>query len=106
MSWPEVLQELEHSLWEAELVLDGDFWDQPVSSWTTPLVPLPHPSAAEAARLQELSSRCELLRRRLDGAMCDISAQLDGTRRLREGAYGYLMTQNLTPPTVAFTHFE
>jgi hypothetical protein len=97
MSWPEVLQELEHSLWEAELALDGDFWDQPASSWTPPLVPLPHPSAAEAARLQELSSRCELLRRRLESAMGDISAQLNGTRRLREGAYGYLMTQNLTP---------
>ena len=106
MSWPEVLQELEHSLWEAELVLDGDFWDQPASSWTPPTVPLPHPSAAEAACLQELSSRCELLRRRLEGAMSDISAQLDGTRRLREGAYGYLMTQNLTPSGAASTHWE
>jgi hypothetical protein len=106
MSWPEVLQALERSLWEAELVLDGDFWDQPASSWAPPLVPLPHPSAAEAVRLQELSSRCELLRRRLEGAMGDISAQLDGTRRLREGAYGYLMTQNLTPSGAASTHWE
>jgi hypothetical protein len=63
-------------------------------------------SAAEAARLQELSSRCELLRRRLEGAMGDISAQLDGTRRLREGAHGYLMTQNLTPRNAASTNWE
>jgi hypothetical protein len=27
--------------------------------------------------------------------MAGISAQLDGTRRLRQGAHGYLMTQNL-----------
>jgi hypothetical protein len=97
MSWPEVLQALERSLWETELALDGDFWEQPVPSWTPPSVPLAPPSTEEAARLQELSSRCELLERRLEGAMGDISAQLHGTRRLREGAHGYLMTQNLTP---------
>ena len=97
MTWPEMLQALAHSLSEAEQALDGDVWDQPAPSWAPPLVPLAPPSAREAARLQELSARCELLRRRLEGAMADISAQLDGTRRLREGAHGYLMTQNLTP---------
>jgi hypothetical protein len=96
MTWPEVLQTLEHSLWDAEQALNGDVWEQPAPSWTPPL-PMAPPSAPEAARLHELSSRCELLRRRLEGAMAEISVQLDGTRRLREGAHGYLMTQNLTP---------
>jgi hypothetical protein len=97
MTWPEMVQTLEHSLWEAEQLLDGDVWEQPAPSWAPPKVALGQPSAPEAASLQELSSRCELLRRRLERAMADISAQLDGTRRLREGAHGYLMTQNLTP---------
>ena len=97
MSWPEVLQALEHSLSEAEQGLDQDVWDSTAPPWAPPSVPLAPPSAEEAARLQELSSRCELLERRLEGAMGDISAQLHGTRRLREGAHGYLMTQNLTP---------
>ena len=97
MTWPEMLQTLEHSLWEAEQLLDGDVWEQPAPSWAPPLVALAHPSAPEAAHLRELSSRCELLRRRLEGAMAEVSAQLDGTRRLRDGAFGYLMTQNLPP---------
>ena len=41
MSWPEVLQVLERSLWEAELALDGDFWEQPAPSWTPPAVRCP-----------------------------------------------------------------
>jgi len=97
MTWPEMVQTLEHSLWDAEQALNGDVWEQPAPSWTPPLVPLGHPSAPEAARLQELSARCELLGRRLERAMGEVSAQLDGTRRLREGAHGYLMTQNLRP---------
>jgi hypothetical protein len=97
MTWPEMVQTLEHSLWDAEQALNGDVWERPAPSWTPPLVALGQPSALEAASLQELSSRCELLRRRLERAMADISAQLDGTRRLREGAHGYLMTQNLKP---------
>ena len=97
MTWPEMVQALEHSLWDAEQALNGDVWEQPAPSWTPPLVRLAPPSAVEAAHLRELSSRCELLRRRLEGAMADVSAQLDGTRRLREGAHGYLMTQNLPP---------
>jgi hypothetical protein len=97
MTWPEMLQTLEHSLWDAEQSLNGDVWEQPAPSWTPPSVPLGRPSAPEAARLQELSARCELLGRRLERAMAEVSAQLDGTRRLREGAHGYLMTQNLKP---------
>jgi hypothetical protein len=97
MTWPEVVQALERSLSEVEQGLDGDVWDLRAPSWAPPSVPLAPPSAPEAARLQDLSARGEFLRRRLEAAMADISAQLDGTRRLREGAYGYLMTQNLTP---------
>jgi hypothetical protein len=97
MSWPEVLQALEHSLSEAEQGLDQDVWDSTAPPWAPPSVPLPPPSDLESARLQELLVRNELLRRRMETAMAGISAQLDGTRRLREGAHGYLMTQNLTP---------
>jgi len=111
MSWPEVLEGLERSLSEAEQRLDAgaggdadadpdrDPWQRPAPSWTPP-VPPPGPlSTAEAARLHDLSRRCEVLRRRLEAGMAAISEQLDGTRRLRQGAQGYLMTQNLTPPT-------
>ena len=95
MSWPEVLEALERSLSEAEQRLDGDVWERPAPSWTPPVVPLAPLAAPEAARLHELSARCDLLRRRLEAGMAGISVQLDGTRRLREGAHGYLMTQNL-----------
>ena len=95
MSWPEVLEALERSLAEAEQCLDGVAGAQPVPPWTPPAPP-PGPLAApEAAHLHELSARCDLLRRRLEAAMAGISMQLDGTRRLRQGAHGYLMTQNL-----------
>ena len=95
MSWQEVLAALERSLAEAEQRLAGDVWERPAASWTPPQVPLAPLSPPEAARLHELSQRCDLLRRRLEAAMAGISAQLDGTRRLRQGAHGYLMTQNL-----------
>ena len=95
MSWQEVLAALERSLAEAEQRLAGDVWERPAASWTPPQVPLAPLSLPEAARLHELSQRCDLLRRRLEAAMAGISAQLDGTRRLRQGAQGYLMTQNL-----------
>jgi len=95
MSWQEVLAALERSLAEAEQRLAGDVWERPAASWTPPQVPLAPLSPPEAARLHELSQRCDLLRRRLEAAMAGISAQLDGTRRLRQGAQGYLMTQNL-----------
>ena len=65
--------------------------------WTPPSVPPDTLSAAEAARLQDLSSRCDALCRRLEAAMTGIALQLDGTRRLRQGAHDYLMTQNLAP---------
>jgi hypothetical protein len=95
MSWPEVLEGLERSLAEAEQRLAGDVWERPAPLWNAPLAPLGPLSPPEAARLHELSERCDLLRRRFEAAMAGISAQLDGTRRLRQGAHGYLMTQNL-----------
>ena len=95
MSWQEVLAALERSLAEAEQRLAGDVWERPAASWTPPQVPLAPLSPPEAARLHELSQRCDLLRRRLEAAMAGISVQLDGTRRLRQGARGYLMMQNL-----------
>jgi hypothetical protein len=97
MTWPEVLQAVELSLSDAEQGLDWDVWDPPAPAWVPPSVPLAHPSDRESARMEELLVRNELMQRRLEGAMADISAQLDGTRRLREGARGYLMTQNLPP---------
>ena len=97
MSWPEVLESLERSLAEAEQRLAGDVWERPAPLWNPPPAPLGPLAPAEAARLHELSQRCDLLRRRLEAAMAGISAQLDGTRRLRQGAHGYLMTQNLPP---------
>src|SRR4030081_14540 len=97
MTWPEMFQTLEHSFWEAEQALDGDVWEQPAASWVPPKVTLAPPSAPEDARLQELSSRCELLRRRLEAAMGDMSSPRAVTRRLQEGAHGYLMTHNLRP---------
>ena len=95
MSWQEVLEALERSLCEAEQCLAGDVWERPAPLWNPPPVPLPPLSPPEAARLHELSARCDLLRWRLEAAMAGISVQLDGTRRLRQGAHGYLMTQNL-----------
>jgi hypothetical protein len=92
-----MLQALERSLSEVEQDLERDVWDLPAPSWLPPSVPLSPPSALETARMQELLVRNELLRRRLEAGMTDVSGQLDGTRRLREGAQGYLMTQNLTP---------
>jgi len=97
MSWPEVLESLERSLAEAEQRLAGDVWERPAPTWNPPPAPLGTLSPHEATRLHELSQRCDLLRRRLEAAMSGISAQLDGTRRLRQGAHGYLMTQNLPP---------
>ena len=95
MSWQEVLEALDRSLSEAEQRLAGDVWEWPAPSWNPPPAPLAPLSPPEAARLHELSQRCDLLRRRLEAAMAGISVQLDGTRRLRQGAHGYLMTQNL-----------
>ena len=95
MSWQEVLEALERSLSEAEQRLAGDVWERPAPLWNPPPVPPAPLSPPEAARLHELSQRCDLLRRRLEAAMAGISVQLDGTRRLRQGARGYLMMQNL-----------
>jgi hypothetical protein len=96
MTWPELLQALEDSLSGVERGLVDGVWDLAATSWALPPAPLAPPCAEEGVRLQELAARGEFLRLRLEAAMADISAQLDGTRRLREGAHEYLMTQNLT----------
>lgn len=87
--WEAAIVALAAWLDELETALAEDGWGA-IAAWAPPPAPEEPPTAAQLERLAALHARGEQLRRRLDAAMQETAAELQGAERRRRAAAKYL----------------